>query len=186
MSQQHPFSLVTFSNLRDDELLSILAFMSRNDWLSLKLVSKSFRLSQLSDDDTLWKDYYLTDSKKLIKFYHRLQYKPLMHRFGTPLDASNVIPSASLEQVQSDFKIHLQTLIRPFIELHHRFLEQSRKHVSSLKYEGPMNPFLSFHDLKSLNVVSRKQDHKYKIVFTGDGAVGNISHCQIYRWCVSD
>ncbi|KAF0984551.1 hypothetical protein FDP41_000450 [Naegleria fowleri] len=73
------------------------------------------------------------------------------------------------------------------MDLKHQLLQQSRKYVNHLKQKGPKNPFLSFHDLKSITPIpikrmtcpsdacTRTSHVDYKIVFTGDGAVGKSS-----------
>ncbi|KAG2387018.1 hypothetical protein C9374_002053 [Naegleria lovaniensis] len=147
-------SLVCATTLRDDELLLVLSFLPQSELLALRLASQSFRLSQLTEHDVFWQPIYLRSITKLSKLHRKLQ--------------------KILSQIMT-------MQVPPFIDLKQQALKESRKQVADWKYKGPTNPFLPYNQLKEIKFKSIKHDNDYKIVFTGDGAVGKSSLIMRYN-----
>jgi len=151
-----------WTTVGDDVTISILSFLSLSELNTVLLVSKQFRLSQLSSHDLLWQNYYKVKISEYVA----------ITTFGSQ-------PSTykEYEQVTYDYR---KTLINLLTNLNTQAQRNDRQLLSDIE-NMDMNPFHTpFHTQELLNRQLSKIQTNCKVVLVGDEGVGEYSLHKVF------
>ncbi|KAL9656016.1 hypothetical protein ABK040_007637 [Willaertia magna] len=167
---------IEFENkLNNDEKKIILSFLDISSLCKVNCVSKSFSLSQLSNDDLFWKDHY----KKIIKEY----YTPLNIDFNSYFyenQQQQVMTKEIEEKINETLQLITKDYKNEIIKFIKEIIEQAKtiqkERLSKMEY----NNNASLQNKESLlqkattimKEIKPKEYSDCKLITVGDGSVG--------------
>ncbi|KAL9656029.1 hypothetical protein ABK040_007648 [Willaertia magna] len=169
------FNFDEFENkLNNDEKKIILSFLDISSLCNVNCVSKSFSLSQLSNDDLFWKGHY----KKFFKEFYaptNLHYY-FLYNINTKENKQEI--TKILQSTTHDYKNEIIKFIKKIIKNTQKI---QKERFSKMKYKKDY--ILQNKEFLLQNVSTIMKNHKLKecddcdckVVTVGDGAIGKTS-----------
>ncbi|KAL9656017.1 hypothetical protein ABK040_007638 [Willaertia magna] len=168
--QTETFNFNEFENkLNNDEKKIILSFLDISSLCNVNCVSKSFSLSQLSNDDLFWKDHY----KKIITEYYKSTntniYTQLLYNQHVKETEEKI--TTILQSTTQDYKNEIVKFIKEIIKNTQKI---QKERLSKMKYNE--NTTLQNKESLLQNASIIMEEHKHnrdcKMVIVGSDAVG--------------
>ncbi|KAL9656027.1 hypothetical protein ABK040_007647 [Willaertia magna] len=166
------------NKLNNDEKKIILSFLDISSLCNMNCVSKSFTLSQLSNDDLFWKDHY----KKFVKEF----YAPtnLHFNFHSNQNKTNEIKQEIAVFLQSTTHDYKNEIIKFIKEITENTQKIQKERLSKMKYKK--DKILQNKEFLLQNASTIMKNHKLKecdckMVAVGDGFVGKT--CMLMVLC---
>ncbi|KAL9641951.1 hypothetical protein ABK040_004009 [Willaertia magna] len=162
------------NKLSTDEKKVIISFLDISSLCNVSCVSKNFSLSQLSNDDLFWKDYFKIFITEYYKPTNRDIYQNIY--YNRIRDIEKRIET-TLQSTTKDYKNSIIKFVKEIIEN-----IQKIQNERLLKIEFDQNSVLLDKETllqKASLILKGQKNHKKlcdcKIVTVGDGAVGKVS-----------
>ncbi|KAL9656015.1 hypothetical protein ABK040_007636 [Willaertia magna] len=178
LKKENSFNLNEFENkLNDDEKKIILSFLDISSLCNVNCVSKSFSLSQLSNDDLFWKDHYkniITEyltvySINDLQNYHNWLYKNITEFYQKETE-ENI--NKTLQSTTQNYKNE----IIKFFNVFEKAKTIQKERLSKMEYNKEITLQNKENLLqKKFEIMKGYKTNAYsdcKLVVVGDGAVG--------------
>ncbi|KAL9649519.1 hypothetical protein ABK040_003199 [Willaertia magna] len=166
------FNFNEFENkLNNDEKKIILSFLDISSLCKVSCVSKSFSLSQLSNDDLFWKDHY----KKFFKEF----YVPtnLHYHFHYNIKTKEIKQEITtiLQSTTQDYKNEITKFIKEIIENTQKIQKERLSKIEFSRDAILQNKETLLQKANTIMKNHKLKDCDCKVVTVGDGAIGKTS-----------